>query len=111
MRSELTPEVIQKELNQAEAARLSKQEGRARVCARRAAGWAVVVYRRRLGEDIEDENVLHNLAWLQDEHADQRLRLAASRLMARVRTDHTLPHEEDPLVDAQLIVGNLLGAP
>lgn len=102
-------ETIEHELSQAKAARDSGKEGRARVCARRAAGWAVVLYRRRSGEDIEDEHVLRHLAWLQDQHSNERLRSAASRLGIRVNPDHQLPHEEDPLEDARLIVTRLLG--
>jgi hypothetical protein len=109
MNTKLSLQTIEAELNQAEAARHAGKEGRARVCARRAAGWAVVVYRRRLGEEIEDENVLRNLAWLQNENTDDTIKQAANRLMTRVKPDHHLPHAEDPLDDASLIVAHFLG--
>lgn len=109
MQSDLDVKTIQQELRQAESARQSGNEGRARVCARRAAGWAVVVYRRQLGEAVDDENALRNLTWLQEVHSDERLQAAASRLMARVTKDHHLPHPEDPLEDARLTLSILLG--
>lgn len=109
MNSGLSIETIEHELDQAKSARQAGKEGRARVCARRAAGWAVVVYRRRLGEDVKDEHVLRNLAWLQAKNTDEQVRLASIRLSTRVKPDHQLPHDEDPLADARLIVAHLLG--
>ena len=103
--------LILEELAQANQARQGGNEGRARVCARRAAGWAVVYYRRRAGELVENENALDNLNWLADEVGDPQIQAASRRLLTRVQPDYTLPHEEDPLQDAQAIVEALLESP
>jgi hypothetical protein len=56
------------------------------------------------GRGPEGSALLH-LRWLRAQ-PDQphTLRQAASRLTARVRPDHRLPHEQDPLEDAREIV-------
>ena len=98
---------IKAELAYARAARLEGKEGRARVCARRAAGWAIAAHYshgRPLG-------ALSQLRWLEtNDEAPEQLRSAAGRLTEQVTEDHKLPHSEDPLQDARFIVAELLGA-
>jgi len=92
-------------------ARAHGKEGRARVCARRAAGWAVGAYRNRiLGAADSERAALSHLRWLRS-HADlpSSLQQAAARLTEQVGTDHQLPHVEDPLQDARSIVEAFLG--
>jgi hypothetical protein len=101
---------IHKEFENANRARVDGNEGRARVCARRAAGWAVS-FTRSLNEGREIEaNAYEMLQWLaQQADAPDAIRSAATRLAARVSLDHTLPFPEDPLEDARMIVEALLG--
>jgi len=101
---------IHEELKDANRARIDGNEGRARVCARRAAGWAVS-FTRSLTEECEIEsNAYSMLQWLtQQADATDAVRSAAKRLTARVNHDHTLPFPEDPLEDARMIVEALLG--
>lgn len=102
---------IESELAYAARARAHTKEGRARVCARRAAGWAVDAYRRRLEpKSVWQRTALANLRWLRSA-ADQPLALqqAAARLTEQVREDHHLPHAEDPLQDARMIAEAFLG--
>jgi hypothetical protein len=95
---------IEAELDYAARARAHGKEGRARVCARRAAGWAVGAYRRRQSGGPEQAALAH-LRWLRAaSDQPETLRLAASRLLAQVDRDHRLPHPEDPLQDARLII-------
>ncbi len=98
---------IEAELAYARAARKQGKEGRARVCARRAAGWAIAAHYshgRPLG-------ALSQLRWLEtNDDASEQLRSAAGRLTEQVTEDHELPHSEDPLQDAEFIVAELLGA-
>ena len=98
---------IEAELAYARAARLQGKDGRARVCARRAAGWAIAAHYshgRPLG-------ALSQLRWLEtNDEAPEKLRSAAGRLTEQVTEDHELPHSEDPLQDAEFIVAELLGA-
>ena len=98
---------IQAELEYARAARLKGKEGRARVCARRAAGWAISANRAKHGET--EQSALRSLQWLETDTASpEQLRSAASRLVAQVDEEHQLPHDEDPLKDAELIISIML---
>lgn len=96
---------VQAELSYARAARAQGKEGRARVCARRAAGWAIAA---RYPE-LPQRSALSLLRWLQD-HGPAELQGAAGRLLAGVDEQHRLPHSEDPLEDAQRIVAGMIGA-
>ena len=102
-------EKIRAEMERAHEARADGNEGQARVCARRAAGWAVGVFgRERLGEESR-WHAYHNLIWLQSqEKISVDVREAAIRLTTRVNVDHTHPHAEDPLEDARMIITELL---
>lgn len=95
---------IESEMAYARAAREHGKEGRARVCARRAAGWAVAA---RFPE-VPHRGALNLLRWLESEGPGE-LRAAAGRLTAQVDLEHALPHDEDPLEDAAQIVSGLLG--
>lgn len=96
---------IDTELSYARAARQHGKEGRARVCARRAAGWAVAA---RYPE-LPMRSALSLLRWL-EATGPEELRGPAGRLLVGVDTEHRLPHDEDPLQDAQAIVNSLIGA-
>lgn len=101
---------IDEELEAARQARAAGNEGKARVCARRAAGWAI-------GLSFEGEvpaqqrvNAYGLLRWYRRRpSASAQLRAAAERLTARITEEHTLPHEQDPLEDARRLVKALLG--
>lgn len=102
-------EKIHAEMDRATEARANGNEGQARVCARRAAGWAVGIFgQKRLGEESR-WHAYQNLIWLQSqEKISVDLREAAIRLTTRVDVDHALPHTEDPLEDARMIITALL---
>jgi len=104
-------ERILDELRKAWQERHEGHEGKARVCARRAAGWAVgELYRRRALTADVPSSVIGLLAWFRElEEVSPDLREAANRLTRRVRLDHTLPHAQDPLDDAEQIVRAILG--
>ena len=96
------------ELERAEAARAAGNEGKARVCARRAAGMAIQFhYRERFGE-IGGPNTLKLLRrFLQAPDTPEPLRAAAKRLTTRLGADRTMPFSEDLLQDARNIVNGL----
>ena len=97
---------IEAELAYARAARRHGNEGRARVCARRAAGWAIAAHY----PNGRQQGVLSRLRWLgSNAEASQELRSAAGRLTEQVTEGLELPHSEDPLTDAETIVVGLLG--
>ena len=97
---------IEAELAYARAARKQGKEGRARVCARRAAGWAIAAYYPNTGQ----RGAYLFLRWLaSNREVSEKLRSAAGRLTEQITEDHKLPHSEDPLKDAEMIVLSLLG--
>jgi len=97
---------IEAELAYARAARRHGKEGRARVSARRAAGWAIAA---QFPENRQRDAYSH-LRWLEgNAEVSRELRSAAGRLTEQVKEDHELPHPEDPLEDAGMIVVGLLG--
>jgi hypothetical protein len=92
---------IAAEMRQAIASRAAGNEGRARVCARRAAGFGLSV--------AQGGSNRPNAYDLLRQAADDRalpapVRQAAARLGVRVTQAHRLPHAEDPLADARLIL-------
>ena len=111
MNPENAQQRILDELQRARQERQDGNKGRARVCARRAAGWAVgQLYRRRAPTDKVPASVMALLAWFRGlETVPLDLRQAAERLTRHVRPDHTLPHSEDPLEDAERIARAVLG--
>ena len=101
---------IKLELDQAHQFRALGNEGRARVCARRAAGWAVAAFRQKTSGAGKQPNAYHQLRWFRNlEEVSIELRGAADRLITHVTPSHELPHREDPLEDAEMIVHALLG--
>ena len=96
------------ELQAAEAARAEGNEGKARVCARRAAGYAIRAYYRQSKGSGWTGSALQQLKTLRDDHAQpESLRAAAQRLTTQVNHDHAMPFEEDVLGDARLLVAAL----
>jgi hypothetical protein len=100
---------IDAELEYARKVRAEGNEGMARVCARRAAGWAIGVYQK---EHLGIENIHHSayylLNWFQlQEHIKPEDREAAIRLTTQITESHELPHPEDPILDAQQIINSL----
>lgn len=97
------------ELRMAEVSREEGNEGRARVCARRAAGVAIGYFYELITGDPAPKNAYNLLHWLSAHNEiDSVVRDAARRLTVRVTPEHTLPHAEDPIADAQVIIDALL---
>lgn len=97
---------IQVELEDAHRYRTMGNEGRARVCARRAAGWAVGWYVEANRFAESHSNALEHLRWLADNpQADDRYREAAARLTTKLKPDGRMPFEQDLLEDARSIIG------
>jgi len=93
---------IQSELDQAAAARAAGNEGKARVCARRAAGMAAREYLNRLGIQAKTASaysMLNALAEFPD--LDPELRRAALDLTRRVDQDFQLPAGMDLIAEAR----------
>lgn len=96
---------VEAELEAARRARAAGNEGRARVCARRAAGRAIQVYYRQVEGPGWDGDALKQLERLRADGAvPEPVRQAAARLTAVVDFDHRLPFPEDPLEDARRLI-------
>lgn len=101
---------INSELSQAEAARASGNEGKARVCARRAAGLAVEEYLRRQGVRLEPGSAYTNLRYLADmPDISPGMRLVVGHFLEHVTTEHSLPVDADLIAEARWLVPKLLG--
>jgi hypothetical protein len=79
--------------------------GKARVCARRAAGWAIRAwYQQREGPGWGGD-AMKQLHWLRaDPAVPAALRAAAERLTTKVDLEHRLPFTDDALEDARGII-------
>jgi hypothetical protein len=100
----------QAELADAQRARLSGNEGRARVCARRAAGIAARDYLTRRGVALRSTSALDALRTLaQVPGLAPHLITAASHLTLRVTEEFTLPGNVDLLAEARLLCDNISG--
>lgn len=98
------------EIERAQAARARKNEGQARVCARRAAGIVIREYLNRKGLPVRNPSaydLLNTLAQQQD--LDPALRRAAEKLTVRVTESFQLPEEADLLAEAETLRAGLLG--
>lgn len=98
-------ELIEKEFTDAQEARQQGNEGRARVCARRCAGFAVSWLCHSRGRDVRDTdslNLLKNIA--ADESIPAEVREASERLTAKIRPDFTYAFSTNPVGDARIIV-------
>jgi len=101
-------EKIQAELSRAEAARASGNEGRARVCARRAAGMAARIFLDRNGAGRRSENAVELLQALAEYPGlAPDLRLAAVHLTLRVTEAFTLPVDVDLIAEARKLCSSL----
>jgi hypothetical protein len=100
-------ERVAAELARADGARQAGNHGQARVCARRAAGWALGGW--PTGQAGSQEGNANNVYQrLRSAAADEALplpvRLAAGRLTVRVDEAFSLPFDQDPADDAREII-------
>ena len=99
---------IQEELLLAKQSRKEGNEGRARVCARRAAGAAVQLYLTKEGDQNQIDNAFQSLnAFRCREKLPNRVHLAINRVTQRVNEDHQLPEEVDLIEEAGIVINFL----
>ncbi len=102
-----TPD-IEVELQNAERARLAGNEGRARVCARRAAGIAARNFLARHALRLRDRSAYTALQALAEYPGlAPELRIASLHLVTRVTVEFTLPVDADLIADARKLIGGL----
>lgn len=97
------------EFDLAKEARTKNNEGRARVCARRAAGIAIRDYLTRRGTRIPSASAYDLLNLLkEDALLPPNLKLVADHLTVRVTEEFKLPVEADLIAEAQILCDWLL---
>ena len=100
--------LIEQELAAAEAARHNNNEGKARVCARRAVALAAEAWLVRLPPPRWRGDAMEHLRQIQqDASFPLPIRQAAERLSTSVTRQHTTPFTSDPVADARLIIAHL----
>lgn len=97
------------ELDQAEAARREGNEGKARVCARRAAGIAIGEYLARQGEFVPGSAYARIQALASRPATPPELRAVCAHLLLRITPDHELPVEADLIAETRRLGEALLG--
>jgi hypothetical protein len=96
---------VQEEMLLAKQSRAEGNEGRARVCARRAAGTAAGLYLIEKGVGCSHDNALQSLLKLSELDAlPKRVQIAASWLVERVDESSNLPPEVDLLQEAGIVI-------
>ena len=96
------------ELESAERARLAGNEGRARVCARRAAGMVAQAFLYRNRIPVDSPNLYGALLTLsQFDHLSPDLHAAVENLTMRVGGDFSLPPGMDLVADARYLCEHL----
>jgi hypothetical protein len=96
------------ELDQAEKARLGGNEGRARVCARRAAGAIAGEYLERRGKAPSGLSAYDRLRFFCSQtDLPLEVREVASHFLERITTEHDLPSDADLLAEARWLASTL----
>jgi hypothetical protein len=96
---------IQEELLLAKQSRIEGNEGRARVCARRAAGAAVQQYLKRKGLIEKKDNVLESLILFRRLiNLPDRVDSAVDWLTRRVNQEYNFPPEVDLINEAGVVL-------
>ena len=100
--------LIERELAAAEAARQDSNDGKARVCARRAVALATNAWLAQLSIPRWRGDAMAHLRQIQqDESFPLPIRQAAEQLSTPVTHQHTAPFTTDPVADARLIIAHL----
>ena len=100
--------LIKQELAAAEVARQNSNDGKARVCARRAVALATEAWLARLPLPRWRGDAMEYLRQIQqDASFPLPIRQAAERLSTSVTRQHAASFTTDPLADAKLIIAHL----
>jgi hypothetical protein len=102
-------EQLNAEFERATQARIKKNEGQARVCARRASGIAIREYFNRRGTQPPNTSAIDLLNLLNEEtHLSSDLKLIIDHLTVRVTEEFKLPIEADLIAEARTLCKELL---
>ncbi len=100
---------LRNEFEKARQARINKNEGQARVCARRAAGIAIRAYLTRKGKQVPNMSAYDLLNLLkEDASLPPNLQLIVDHLTVRVTEEFDLPIEADLIAESRVLCDWLL---
>jgi hypothetical protein len=109
MPSDNWKQLTKDELTLAENARNSGNEGRARVCARRAAGHVAGEYLRRQTTLIYSDSALHRLRYLEaSAELSPKVKETIQHFLIHTTPEHSLPIDADLIADVHLLARQLL---
>jgi hypothetical protein len=98
--SQRVKDAINQEIEHAETARKNDLEGRARVCSRRAAGYAIRAYFEEHGVDTPDISALALIRQLDNLSGVQpQVKTVTEHLLMRVDEDFNLPVKTDLIAE------------
>jgi hypothetical protein len=105
-------EQIEKELAMAEAALREANDGKARVCARRAVALAAEAWLERFPRPSWCGDAVNKLRQIQQEETfPVSIRQAAERLSTKITQRGAAPFTSNPIADARLIIVYLISFP
>jgi hypothetical protein len=100
---------LRNEFEKAQQARINKNEGQARVCARRAAGLAARDYLTRKGTQVPNMSAYDLLNLLkEDSLLPSDLKLIVDHLTVRVTEEFELPVQADLIAESRILCDWLL---
>ena len=100
---------LRKEFEKAQQARINKNEGQARVCARRAAGIAIREYLTRNGTRVPSMSAYDLINLLkEDAQLPPDMKLIVDHLTVRVTEEFQLPLDADLVAEARILCDWLL---
>lgn len=97
------------ELKRALAARNAGNEGKARVCARRAAGWIASEYLRRINNPVQTPSAITLLKKLGEEEISPEISEMVGYFLIHVNPERQLPLNVDLIAEARQLAIKLLG--
>lgn len=101
--------LFKKEISDAEEARMLGNEGKARVCARRAAGEVIREYCRRNQIQMSNQGAFSLLGKISSlPQIDDDAREVLSHFLVRITKDKTLPIDADLIADAKWLADRLI---
>jgi len=100
--------ILQIEFERAAQARAKGNEGRARVCARRAAGIAIHEYFARHERRVPTASAYDLLNLLKDDPLPAEMKTIVEHLTARVTEEFKLPVDADLVAEARILCEWLL---
>lgn len=98
-----TIEKIKQELQNAYHAQAQGNPGRARVCARRAAGWAIQINLNRQGIDLSTPSAFDYIKYLHQQENPEEIQKTLEHLQVKVAKDSLEEESYWPLPDIDLI--------